>query len=138
MKVVLDTNVLVSALIQHGPSATPVDAWLDEAFDLITSAFQLQELRDVLSRPRIQKWVQPNEAAKLLNMIAAEAVVLEELPDLQVSPDPDDNPILASSVAGQADLVVSGDQRGLLDLKTVQGIPVVTPRQAVEQLGLAQ
>ena len=47
------------------------------------------------------------------------------------SPDPDDNLILAAAVAGNADLIVSGDKRHMLSLGDVEGIPIVTPRDAL-------
>ena len=56
------------------------------------------------------------------------------LPDLDVSPDPDDNPILAIGVAGQVDMIVSGDKPHMLALGHIEGIPIVSPRIAVWQL----
>ena len=92
MRIVLDTNILVSTLIQsRGPSAR----WLDEDFELVTSIDQLIELRDVLGRSRIQKRITPGEAEKLLDLIEAEAIVLQSVPaDVDLSPDPADNAIM--------------------------------------------
>lgn len=52
------------------------------------------------------------------------------------SPDPDDSIILATAVAGNATLIVSGDKRDMVQLKEVGGIPIVTARRAAEQLGV--
>ncbi len=139
MRVVLDTNILISALIQSaGPSALLFDAWLDEAFELVTSLDQLAELRDVLNRPRIQKRVTPAEAETLLDLIEAEAIVLQSVPgDVDLSPDPDDNAILAAAIAGGASLIVSGDKEHMLSLGNAAGIPIIPPREAVKRLRLA-
>ena len=59
-----------------------------------------------------------------------------DLIEVAHSPDPDDNRILAIALAGQADYVVSGDRADMLSLGEVEGIPVMTARQAVEILDL--
>ncbi len=135
MRIVLDTNVLVSALITKG---TPPDllyqAWDGRTFDLVTSEAQLAELERVLEYRKVRTLVRRDEAAALLETIGALAVVLDELPKVDLSADPDDNAILATAVAGRADLLVTGDKSDLLQLKTVQGIPIVTPREALERI----
>ena len=56
------------------------------------------------------------------------------LPDIKMSPDPKDNPILATGVVGQVDMIVSGDKPDMLALGHIEGIPIVPPRIAVWQL----
>ena len=51
-----------------------------------------------------------------------------------VPTDPDDDHVIAAAVAGQADLIASGDKRDLLPLGSFQGIPIVTAREAVQRL----
>ena len=137
MRVVLDTNVLVSALITRG---TPPDrlyqAWLRNDVELVTSAAQIDELADVLSRPKLRKYVDPADAAGLLSDIRLRAIVIHDMQVPRRSPDPKDDTILAAAVAGEAKLVVSGDKPGLLALRDVQGIPIRTPRDAL-QIALA-
>ncbi len=53
---------------------------------------------------------------------------------MALSPDPDDNLILAAAIAGQANLIVSGDKKHMLSLDTAAGIPIVTARSALERL----
>ena len=62
------------------------------------------------------------------------ATFVEQLPQVDVSNDPDDNPILATAIKAPVDLIVSGDKPGLLKLGEVQGIPIVTPREAFDRL----
>ena len=132
MRVVLDTNILIAALITRG---TPPDglyrAWLRGEIELVTSAAQLAEIADVVARPRLQRFLDAGEAVAILDNIGARATILEELPPVNLSPDPKDNPILASAIAGKAELIVSGDKKHMLALHVVEGIPVVTARQAL-------
>ncbi len=65
------------------------------------------------------------------------AIVVEEIPKVDLSPDPDDNPVLAAAIAGGANLVGSGDKKHVLALGEVAGIPIVTARQALERLALS-
>ena len=133
MRVVLDTNVLVSALITKG---TPPDqlyqAWLRNDIELVTSAAQIDEVSEVLSRPKLHKYVDPDEAAQMISAIHLRAIVLDDIPVPKRSPDPKDDAILAAAVAGQAELLVSGDKRDILALREVDGIPICTAREALQ------
>ncbi len=135
MRIVLDTNILVSALITKG---TPPDqlyqAWRGGEVELVTSPAQIDEVTDVLARPRLRKYVDPDEAAQLVAAIHQRATVLSDVPVTRRSPDPKDDPILAAAVAGGAELVVSGDRSDMLALGEVEGIPI---RSAREALGIA-
>lgn len=136
MRVVLDTNILIGALITKG---TPPDklyrAWLRGQIELVTSTAQLAEITDVLARPRLQKYLDADEAAAIVENLGTRALVLDDSLEVNVSPDPQDNPILAAAIAGKADLIVSGDKKHVLALGEVEGIPVVTARKALERIG---
>ena len=135
MRIVLDTNVLVSALITKG---TPPDllyqAWDAGTFQLVTSIEQLDELKRVIAYKKLRPFITLDEAEALLETIDAAAVVVEGIPDVDVSSDPDDNVILATAIAGEADLLVTGDKSGLLALNAVHGIHIVTPKDALERI----
>lgn len=135
MRVVLDTGILIAALITHD---TPPDqiyqAWRKKRFELVTSEWQLAEFRRVSRYPRLRKYLSSAEAGNLVNGLRYQAVVLTELPRLDLSPDPDDNPILAMAVASRADYLVSGDKRDLLALKRVEQTRIVTARQFLNKL----
>jgi predicted nucleic acid-binding protein len=62
----------------------------------------------------------------MINGLRYQALVLTDLPTLEVSQDPDDNPVLAMAVAGEADFLVSGDKRDLLALKIIEKTNIVT------------
>ena len=95
----------------------------------------MAELADVLARPRLQKYLDADEAAAIVENLGTRALVLDDSLEVNVSPDPQDNPILAAAIAGKADLIVSGDKKHVLALGEVEGIPVVTAREALERVG---
>ena len=66
--------------------------------------------------------------------MATVAMVIAELPEVALSPDPKDNAILATGIAGQVDMIVSGDKNDMLALGGAEGIPSVTPREGFERL----
>ena len=101
---------------------------------LITSQFQVDELRDVLARDRLQPYIQREEADDLLYHLEAVAVVVAELPKVILSAHPDDNPILATVIAGGADLIVSGDRDRMLAVGSAEGFPIITAREAADRL----
>jgi putative PIN family toxin of toxin-antitoxin system len=104
MRVVLDTPVLVAALITpHHPPDRVFQAWLAGAFTLVTSIEQLEEFRRVTRYPRLRPLIEPAAAGTMLNTLAAVAVVLKKLPAVDRSPDPGDNFVLAMAEAGEAD-----------------------------------
>ncbi|OHC71051.1 MAG: putative toxin-antitoxin system toxin component, PIN family, partial [Rhodocyclales bacterium GWA2_65_20] len=114
-----------------------VDGVRAQTFELCSSATLLAELLDVLSRGKfaarlLQAGLTPQgivgELCRLAYMAAPQTV------PRVVENDADDDHVLACALAGQADLIVSGD-RHLLSLGgRYQGIPIVTPAQAVQQI----
>jgi putative PIN family toxin of toxin-antitoxin system len=135
VRLVLDTNILVSALISEaGPPGQLLAAVKQRRITLITSQEQITELRDVLSRERLRPYIRRDDADDLLATIDAIAVVARELPATALSRDPKDDPILATAVAGKADFLVSGDKADLLVLGQVQGIGIITAAHALRRL----
>ncbi len=136
MRVVLDTNVLLSGLMY--PRSTPgriVAAWRGAAFDVVMSRAQLTEVARVLGYPkvaRILRW-EREMVERFLKQLYLRSVIVE-LPEelsVEVPDDPDDSPILASLIAGEAELLVSGDS----DLLSLRGqYPIVTPAEFVARL----
>jgi predicted nucleic acid-binding protein len=102
MRVVIDTNIFVSALIASGGKpAAIVDAWLDGKFTVLTCAKHVAELRTTLHKPRVAELIKPYKAGRLVNQVKKLA---------------EDDFLLAMSQGGQADYLVTGDKRGLLAL----------------------
>src|SRR3546814_10427730 len=97
MRVVVDTNELVSALL-HGRSLPfQLMALCREGKGtLITSGEQLEEMRRVTRYPNLRDRLNPAVAGRLVNELKVSAIVIENLPDVSVSPDPWDNYLLAT------------------------------------------
>ncbi len=135
MRVVLDTGILIAALIT---ADTPPDqvyqAWRKKRFTLVTSTWQLGEFRRASRYERVKKFLKPTEAGNLVNGLKRHATVLTELPDVDLSRDPQDNPVLAMAIAGEADYLVTGDRRGLLSLKQVGATRIVTAAEFLKVL----
>ena len=134
MRIVLDTNIFASALISRdGPPGRVLAEARRGHLRLVTSMDQIAELRRVLDRPRLGRFIPAAAAQDLLGNLEQVAEVVTDLPDIEVSPDPDDNRILATAVAGRADLIVSGDKKDMVALGEVEGIPIVTAAAAAER-----
>lgn len=130
MRVVLDTNILVSALIAPaGKPASIIDAWLDGKFTLLICAEQLDELRATLAKPRVAELIKPYKAGRLVNQIKRLAEYVAPLPAVERSSDPDDDFLLALAEAGRADYLITGDKCGLLDLVRHKNARIVTARE---------
>ena len=127
MRVVIDTGIYISAFMNtEGYPRQAINLWIAKEFDVVTSEWQLDELKRVSRYDRIQERVTPHEIGFLINRLKSRATVLTELPEVDLSPDPDDNPILATAIAGKVFYLVSGDKKDLLDLKRVEDIEIIT------------
>lgn len=133
MRVILDTNILVSALIAPaGKPAAIVDAWLDGKFTLLISHAQADELRATLSKPKVAALIKPHRAGRLVNQIRKLAEDVGALPPVERSSDPDDDFLLATCEAGQADYLVTGDKGGLLALGKHKATGIVSASDFME------
>ena len=128
MRVVLDTNILISALmVQAGLSAAIYRAWQEGYFTLLTCSEHLNEPRATLRKPAIAARIKPYKAGGLVNELKDLAEIIGSLPRVKRSPDPTDDFLLGLSEAGKADLV-TGD-KGLLSLGRHKTTRIVSPRE---------
>ena len=104
MRLVIDTNILISALLA-GTSlpAHLLVLWREGRFDLLTSAKQLDELMRVTRYPEIRERLTPAVAGRLVNEIRDLAVLLTEVSVVTASPDPHDDYLSAMAASGSAD-----------------------------------
>lgn len=129
MRVVIDTNVLVSALISpRGTPAAIYDAWREGRFTLLTCSEQLDELRATFRKPAIARLIKPYQAGRLVNALKDVAEVIAPLPRVERSRDPADNFLLALAEAGEADFLVTGDKHGLLSLSRHRTAQIISAR----------
>ena len=131
MRVILDTNVLLSALISpHSPPDAIYRAWRAARFELLTSVVQLGELRRVSRYPKLKAILPAHRIGAVVNNMQR-AIVLGALPSLPrdiVATDPNDTFLLAMALAGAADYLVTGDRSaGLLQRGSVGRTRILTP-----------
>lgn len=127
MRVVVDTNVLVSALLSStSMPAQVVTLWRQGRFTLLTAAPQLDELARVTRYPKVRARLNSALAGRLVNELRDLAETVEPLPFVDASPDPYDNYLLAIAGGGRAHSLVTGDKRDLLALGRYEETQIVT------------
>lgn len=127
MLIILDTNILISALLSaKSPAADLISLWRRGRFSLVSSDEQLSELMRVTRYPKIAARLSPALAGRLINDLRRMSLVFAELPAVDVSPDPSDNHLLALASAAQAHFLVTGDKRDLLHLGRYAGCRIVS------------
>lgn len=129
MRIFLDTNVLASALTTRGLCAELFEVVL-QSHDLLISEAVFRELQRILPEKLGQTEAITNGFIALLR---AEGQVITAEHSLPKLPDPDDEAILAAALAGNANVFVTGD-KALLNLESVEGLPIITPRGLWESL----
>ena len=129
MRIVADTNILISALLAgRSLPARVIDLWRDGRVELVTSREQIDEMMRVTSYPKIHERLSPALAGRLINELRDLAILVDRLPEVDASPDPLDNYLLATALAGAAQYLVSGDKRDLLSQGTYQGVQIIDLR----------
>jgi putative PIN family toxin of toxin-antitoxin system len=136
MRIVLDTNTLVSGILTPGPPRRLVDAAKAQTFQFCTSETLLAELLDVLSRNKFAARIHKAGLAPqgIVDDLRRIALVVSPLAVPRIVPnDPDDDHVLACAIAAQADIIVSGDKH-LLDLKNCAQIPIIKATEALARI----
>lgn len=134
MDAVLDTNVVVSAVISpKGPPAQVLEEWRAGRFNWVTSEALIAEVAGVLRSRRLRRFLpwtreELDELLLLLSRLTNRVAPTETL-DV-VHADPTDNRVLEAALEGHADYMVSGDS-DLLELGEFRGIPIVSPARFV-------
>ncbi len=130
-RLVLDTNVLVSAAFRNGsvPHRTLVKARMEGR--LLASNETLAEFREVLLRGKFDRYVDRDLREGLLKEYGRLCTLVPTPTPIRACRDPRDDKFLEVAVHGRADLIVTGD-RDLLDLHPFRGISILTPAQYIE------
>ncbi len=141
-RIVIDTNILVSAILtSKGNPAKILKLVLEGKLNLIISPAILKETQRVLRYPRLVKLMKKNkitmkEVYDFLDKMSKIAVITPGKLEIDAIPDdPADNKILACSLEGEADYIISGDHH-LTDLKIFQGIKIVDPSTFLKIINL--
>ncbi|OGP79777.1 MAG: putative toxin-antitoxin system toxin component, PIN family [Deltaproteobacteria bacterium RBG_16_49_23] len=130
MKVVLDTNVLVSGVFFGGPPHKILEAWRDGKFQLIISPAILEEYQRVM-RDLAAQFPEIEVEALLDFLIVHSEIVLPPLLPPVIQLDPSDDKFLECAVAGKAACIVTGDKH-LMKLLKFRGISILKPREFVQ------
>ena len=136
MRLVLDTNTVVSGLLWGKAPSLLLEAALGGQIELFTSKVLLLELEDILPRSKFAKRIAASGLTieQLGVRFALLAQLVRPANISPISTDPDDDHVLACALAARADLVVSGDA-DLLNLKTYLHIPIVGAAEALKRIG---
>jgi uncharacterized protein len=139
VRLVLDTNTALSGLLWGGTPGRLIDAAQAGSLELASSAALLAELHGVLLREMFAKQLS-SRGLTVGDVFGGYAALVVIVTPAVIAPtiarDPSDDHVLAAALAAQANLIVSGDAH-LLDLKSYQGMTIVTAAIALECIGSA-
>lgn len=131
MRVVLDTNVIISGLIR--PENSPgliLDHWQQRSFIAALSQDSHRELNSVMTRPEVERYFRrsPEWIDRFTRDLREFAVYVTPAPVNVVPTDPPDNLIVGTAIAAECNYLVSGN-RHILELGSYQGVQMITPHQ---------
>ncbi|MBK9132775.1 MAG: putative toxin-antitoxin system toxin component, PIN family [Betaproteobacteria bacterium] len=133
MRAVIDTNVLIAAILWRGPPHALLEHVRAGTVSLVSSPALLAELADVIGRTKFDAILAKTNTSRERSLAEVRrlAEVIEPPPLPQpVCRDPDDDEVLALAIAAKVELIVSGDN-DLLSMNSFEGIPILAPAEAV-------
>lgn len=134
MRVILDTNVLLSGLlISHGAPAKLLDAWERKFFTLVACDALIAEVRHVAGRPFFKAGLRASAAELLAAGLRDFSFFCQDLPSGPIAPDPKDSYLFALAEASSAEFLVTGDKQ-LQSLKHHKSTRIVSPAAMIELL----
>ena len=131
IKAVVDTNVIISAVIFGNKPEQILELAAEKQFLMITSTFVLSEVRKVLA---VKFERDDTEIKRVIKQIASMAKIVNPSVKINKIPYKPDNQILECALEGKADYIVSGDKKHLLPLKKFEGIEIISPNQFLKIL----
>lgn len=133
LRIVLDTNILVSAIIAKGKPRDLLRLAIQRRYLLIKSKETIEEFVEVLQRPKFK--MTRNEVVKAKNALAKTGKTIKVTSKRRVvKEDPDDDIFINTASDGNADYIVSGDPH-LLGLSKYKGIEIVTIKDMLKKFG---
>jgi putative PIN family toxin of toxin-antitoxin system len=138
MRLVLDTNVVASALLWDGPPRRLLHVGRERRVELFSALPLLAELTDILSRRKFDCKIAASALTvdELVDRYAALTLLVRPAPTPRVAPDPDDDVVIGTALAARADLIVMGD-RSLLAVAKHRGVRIVGVVAALDLIGQA-
>jgi putative PIN family toxin of toxin-antitoxin system len=133
MRLVLDTNIVVSGLLWDGAPRQLLRAGNREGIELVASVQLLVELGETLSKPKLRPKIAASgdSVAGLAGLYSRLVSVVRPVPVPRLAPDPDDDLVIGTAIAAKADFIVTGD-RTLLSVARYEGVRIVSVREALD------
>lgn len=110
MRIVIDTNLWISALFSYSLRQRLESIIGNEQIVILASDELLNEVKEVAQRPNLQKYIKPDLAALFLEVLSRRVDLIEVNSEVQVCRDPNDDFLLALCKDGKADLLITGDK----------------------------
>ncbi|MCG8504140.1 MAG: putative toxin-antitoxin system toxin component, PIN family [Sphingomonadales bacterium] len=133
MRVVVDTNIWISYLLRPSGALKMTVTALSSKATILYSTATMDELLGVLERPKFRRYLSRQTGLEFVTRLTADAEYVEITEAIKACPDPDDDKFLELAVAGNADIIVTGDS-DLLDLHPFRHIDILTPRDTLARL----
>ncbi|MGB7985231.1 MAG: putative toxin-antitoxin system toxin component, PIN family [Terracidiphilus sp.] len=135
MRLVLDTNTVVSALLWEGAPRRLLKAVAVARLQLFTSDALLEELADVLSRRKFKKRIASLDfsPSELFDTYTKQVEIVQPIPVSRLAPDLDDDVVIGTAIAAKADFIVTGD-KPLLSVEAFEGGRIVSVGEALEAI----
>ena len=131
MRVILDTNVLVSGVFWRGPARRILELWMKGSLEVFVSLALLEEYEEVLNEIESKRASGLAEGWRMF--VAEHATLVHASKVYKICRDPDDDEVLNCAAAARADFVVSGD-KDLLVLKRLPDFKIVSPSDFLKRL----
>ncbi|RRB01013.1 putative toxin-antitoxin system toxin component, PIN family [Larkinella rosea] len=135
MRIILDTNIYVSALISKNFRQRLSRIFDDLSIHILTDSLLMAEIEEVITRPKISKYLTPTDRDSFVTYLKNRCELVDVTSLVSISPDPDDDFLLALSKDGQANYLITGNKRDLLDLKQFEDTRIVTLTELLSLLG---
>ncbi|GHB87737.1 putative toxin-antitoxin system toxin component, PIN family [Persicitalea jodogahamensis] len=126
MKVVIDTNLFVSAAINANSRQRLELALYNDALSILLDEALLSEFVEVINRPKFRRYISANQIIAFIDLIERRSTFVTTTSTVDASPDPKDNFLLALCMDNQADFLLTGNKRDLLDLKQFGKTKILT------------
>ncbi len=138
MRLVLDTNVVLSGLLWEGSPKALLLLARDEKVSFITSAPLIDELSGILARRKFEKKIASSllPVDQLIDLYIDQVTLVRPVYVPRLAPDPDDDVVIGTALAAKADLIVTGD-KALLSVGQYQGVRIVSVVDALQILNAA-
>ena len=135
MRLVLDTNVVASALLWGGVPRLLLQAAREKRVELFSSTPLLAELTNILGRRKFEKKIVASMLSidQLVDRYAELAVLVRPTTVPRIAPDPDDDVVIGTALAAEAERIITGD-RSLLSIAAYEGVRIISVSEGVREI----